>query len=64
MFNLFDIDPVIILVSTNPLDPDNPLLKINRHHQPIIIALDIEDNPVSRYDAGRCVEGFTSAVLV
>jgi ParB family transcriptional regulator, chromosome partitioning protein len=38
-------------VGANPLDPDDGLLKIYSHHQPVVIALDIEDNPVGTDDA-------------
>src|SRR5262249_36716674 len=34
----------------------NPLLEIDRHNQPVIVALDIEDDPVGSHDTGRCVQ--------
>ena len=56
MIYLFDIDPVVVLMGTDPLDPNDALLEIYRHDQPVIIALDIEYDPVSCHDAGRRVE--------
>jgi len=46
MLNLSDIDPVVLFVSADPLDPDNSFLKIDRRYETKIVALDIEDNPV------------------
>lgn len=58
MFNLRYIDLVVSLVGADPLDPDNCLLEIHRHHQAIVIALDIENNPVGANDARCGVETF------
>ena len=43
-------------MSTDPFDPDNSFLKIDRHNEPVIVALDIEDDPVGSYDTGRRVQ--------
>ena len=37
---------------------NNPLLKVHRHHQPKIVALDVEDDPLGGDDAGRWVATF------
>jgi hypothetical protein len=33
-------------------DPNDALVEIHRHDQPVRIALDIEDNPIRRADTG------------
>jgi hypothetical protein len=40
-------------VSPDPLDPNNSFLKIDRGHKAIIVALDIEHDPVSGHDTSR-----------
>ena len=55
MSHLGCVYPVICLVGANPLDPDDTLLEINRYHQTVVVALDVEDNPLGVDDAGRGV---------
>jgi hypothetical protein len=53
MSHLGHIDLVIGLVGADPFDPDDCLLKIGRHHKSIVIALNVEDNPLRVDDARR-----------
>src|SRR5260370_1775674 len=55
MLHLLHIDLVVVLVCADPLDPHDTLLEIDGHDQPVIIALDVEDDPVGRDDAGSRV---------
>jgi hypothetical protein len=52
MPNLFHIDPVVIPVRADPLDPHDALLKINGDDQSIVVTLDVEHDPLRRDDAG------------
>jgi len=60
MFDLRHIDLVIGLVGTDPLDPDDSLLEIDGNHEAIVIALDVENDPLGTDDA-RC--RFTATLL-
>jgi hypothetical protein len=53
MSHLRHVDLVISLVRTDPFDPDDGLLEIDRHHEAIVIALDVEDNPLAAPDNVR-----------
>src|SRR3984893_1790714 len=53
MSHLRHIDLVIGFVGTDPFDPDDALLEIDRHHEAIIIALDVEDDPLRTDDTRR-----------
>src|SRR5260370_40654706 len=55
MFALRHIDPVVILMRAEPLDPDDTLLEVDRRDRPVIISLDVEDDPLGRNDASRGV---------
>src|ERR1700687_1618497 len=51
MSHLRHVDLVISLVCADPFDPDDGLLEIDRHYEAIVIALDVEDNPLRADDA-------------
>src|ERR1700732_206700 len=53
MSHLRHVDLVISLLCADPFDPDDRLLEIDRHHEAIVIALDVEDNPLRADDARR-----------
>src|SRR4051794_373320 len=55
MLHLLHIYLVVVPVCADPLDPYDTLLEIDGRDQAIIMALDIEDDPVGRDDAGGCV---------
>ena len=48
----FHVDFVVVLVRTNPFDPNDALLEVDGDDQPIVIPLDVEHDPISRHDAG------------
>ena len=50
---LRDVNLVACLVRADPLDPDDSVLKIDRHEEAIIVALDEEDDPLGVDDARR-----------
>jgi len=50
MLDLLDVDAIVLLVRADPFDPDDALLEIDRDHQTIIIAFDIEHDPICRND--------------
>src|SRR4051794_32084805 len=56
MVHLRHIDPVVVLVGTQPFDPHDALLEVDGHHETVIIALDIEHDPLSADDACRGIE--------
>jgi len=37
---------------SNPLDEYDPMRIVDRHHQPVVIALDVENHPVRSNNAG------------
>src|SRR5271156_2494368 len=43
-------------MSADPLNPNDALLDVDRHYEPIIISLDVEDDPPGADDAGRGVK--------
>jgi hypothetical protein len=47
MLHLFHIDLVVIPVRTDPFDPYDALLEVDRHGQPIIVSLDVEHHVVT-----------------
>jgi len=51
MFHLCHVDPVVVLVRPDPFDPDNTLLEIDRHDQPVCVALHVENDALGRHDA-------------
>src|ERR1039458_379754 len=53
MSHLGHIDLVIGPVSADPFDPDNCLLKIDRHYKTVVIAFNVENNPFRVDDARR-----------
>jgi hypothetical protein len=53
MGHLLDIDTIIVLVRSDPLDPGDRLLEVNGCHETVIIALDVEHDAIGRYDACR-----------
>src|SRR5712671_733204 len=55
MSHLGHIDLVIGLMGANPFDPDDCLLKIDSHHKTMVIAFNVEDNPLRADDARRCI---------
>jgi hypothetical protein len=52
MFNLVRDNFVIVFVRTDPFDPNNTLLEIDRYDKPIIIALNVEHDSL-RADYAR-----------
>src|ERR1700730_7097861 len=58
MSHLRHVDLVISLVCADPFDPDDGLLEIDRHYEAIVIALDVEDNPLRADDACRRIAPF------
>src|ERR1700746_4137612 len=58
MINLSDIDSGIVVMRTEPFDPDNSLLEINCNYQPIRITSNVEHDPITRDDARRSVKPF------
>lgn len=42
-------------MGADPFDPDYGLFKVDRHHEAIIVALDVEDDTLSADDAGRVI---------
>src|SRR5437899_6682251 len=53
MSHLRHVDLVISLVGTDPFDPDDCLLEIDRHQEAIVIAPDVEDKPLRADDTRR-----------
>ena len=39
MVHLRDVDTVAVAMRTDPLDPDDPLLEVDGHHQPVTVPL-------------------------
>src|SRR5581483_2242114 len=60
MLDLLHVDPVIVAVRADPLDPDDTSFEVDSDDQTIIVALDVEHYPLAGHDAGR---GVTSANL-
>jgi hypothetical protein len=58
MINLSNIDPVIVVMRTEPFDPDNSLLEIDCNYQPIRITSYVEHDPITRDDARGSVKPF------
>src|ERR1019366_495069 len=50
-----DIDSIMVRVGTDPFYEYDRLREIDSNHQPVTVAFDIEDDPVSRYYTGRRV---------
>jgi hypothetical protein len=44
MLDLHHVDLIVGFMRAYLLDPDNSFFEIDRHHQPIVIALDVEDD--------------------
>jgi hypothetical protein len=42
-------------MAANPLDPNDCLFKICGNNKPVVIALDIENNPFARNYARSCI---------
>jgi len=55
MLHLFHVDLVVVPVRADPFDPRDALLEINGNDQAIVIAFDVEHDPVGRNDARSCV---------
>jgi hypothetical protein len=55
MLHLFHIDLVVVLVRADPLDPHDTLVEVRGYNQAIVVAFDIEHDPVCRDDTGRRV---------
>jgi hypothetical protein len=47
MLDLRHIDPVVILVRTDPLDPNDALLEVGGNDEPVCVSLDVENDPFS-----------------
>jgi len=52
MLHLRHVDSDIVLVRADPFDPDDALLEIYRHDQPVRVAFDVEDDALGGHDAG------------
>src|ERR1700683_1060087 len=52
MLHLVYVDSVVVLVCTDPLDPNDTLLEVYRHDQPVVVAFNIEHDPICGDDAG------------
>src|SRR5688572_531796 len=50
------IDPIVIAVRSNPLDPDDAFLEVYRRDQSVIVPLDVENDAVGAENARRCVQ--------
>jgi hypothetical protein len=46
MLHLLHINLVIGLMRADPFDPGDALLEIDRNHEPIVVAFDVEDDPL------------------
>ena len=55
MLHLVHIDLVVVLVRADPLDPHDTLVEVRGYNQAIVVAFDIEHDPVGRDDTGRRV---------
>src|SRR5258705_13936451 len=53
MGHLPDIDSIIVLVRSDPLDPGDGLLEVDGCHETVVVALDVEHDAIGRYDARR-----------
>src|SRR5438552_1955297 len=72
IFHLPCIDLIVVPVSSDPFDPNDALLEIERGYQPITTALNVEDDPFRRDNTrfcarfpyvGRCLPmGFSNLV--
>jgi hypothetical protein len=51
MLDLRHIDPVVILVRTDPLDPNDALLEVGGNDEPLCISLDAANDLFSADDA-------------
>src|SRR4051812_10115358 len=58
MSHLSHIDFIVGLVGTDPFDPDDRLLKIDRYHEAIVVAFNVEDDPLRVDDARRRIAAF------
>jgi hypothetical protein len=56
MLHLRHVNAIVVAVRADPLDPDDRLLEVHRHDQPVVVALDVEHNAVGRDDTRRRVE--------
>jgi hypothetical protein len=56
MINLSDVDPIIIAMRPEPFDPHNSFLEINGDYQTIRVASYVENDPITRDDAGGSVK--------
>jgi len=56
MLNLRHVDPVVCLVCPDPSYPDDAFLEVHRYDKAIVIALDLEDDPLGADDACRRIE--------
>jgi len=54
----FYIDPIIFTVCPDKSNVNDPEAILNCNHQPVMIALDIEDYPVIGDDTGRCIASY------
>src|SRR6185437_7209285 len=50
MVHLPHVDPVVVLMRADPLDPDDALLEVNRRDQPVVVALDVEDHTLGGHE--------------
>src|SRR5258705_2448423 len=53
MSHLLRVDPVVLGVRSHESDVDDPIRIVDLHHQPIVVALDVEHHAVAGDDA-RC----------
>jgi hypothetical protein len=56
MLHLAHVDAVVVRVGPDPFDPDDGLLEIDRRHEAIVVALDVEDDTVGCDYARRPVQ--------
>lgn len=64
MFHLADVDAIVVLVRSQPLDPHDGLFKVNRNHQPVVVAFDVERDALGADDVGRSVRSLhTGGIL-
>ena len=50
------VDPIVIAVRPNPLDPDNAFVEVDRDDQSAGVPLDVEHDAIGRHNTRRRVE--------
>src|SRR6266540_4058794 len=56
MTHLRDVDPVILAMCAQPLDPDEALVEVDRNNKPVAIAPDVEHDSICCNDTGGRIE--------